>query len=80
MSIRTMELPSQLFEHWALQPEVLAEFARRFDTGERQFRKHWSNVSARPRSSVTASRACNMCRLRSPISRCTHAAISMAST
>lgn len=29
-----VELPSQLFEHWALQPEVLAEFARRFDTGE----------------------------------------------
>ena len=29
-----VELPSQLFEHWALQPEVLAEYARRYDTGE----------------------------------------------
>lgn len=29
-----VELPSQLMEHWALQPEVLAEFARRHDTGE----------------------------------------------
>jgi peptidyl-dipeptidase Dcp len=29
-----VELPSQLFEHWALEPEVLARHARHFATGE----------------------------------------------
>jgi peptidyl-dipeptidase Dcp len=29
-----VELPSQLFEHWLLQPEVLREFARHVETGE----------------------------------------------
>ncbi len=29
-----VELPSQLFEHWLLQPEVLARFARHAQTGE----------------------------------------------
>lgn len=29
-----VELPSQLFEHWALQPEVLQRHARHADTGE----------------------------------------------
>lgn len=29
-----VELPSQLFEHWALQPEVLARHARHIQTGE----------------------------------------------
>ncbi|MBK1616011.1 peptidase M3 [Rubrivivax gelatinosus] len=28
-----VELPSQLFEHWALEPEVLARHARHVDTG-----------------------------------------------
>ena len=29
-----VELPSQLFEHWALQPDVLTQHARHVDTGE----------------------------------------------
>jgi len=29
-----VELPSQLFEHWALEPEVLARHARHVETGE----------------------------------------------
>lgn len=29
-----VELPSQLFEHWALQPQVLAQHARHVQTGE----------------------------------------------
>ena len=29
-----VELPSQIFEHWALEPEVLARHARHFATGE----------------------------------------------
>ena len=29
-----VELPSQLFEHWALEPEVLKRHARHVDTGE----------------------------------------------
>jgi peptidyl-dipeptidase Dcp len=28
-----VELPSQLFEHWAFHPDVLAKFARHFETG-----------------------------------------------
>jgi peptidyl-dipeptidase Dcp len=28
-----VEFPSQMFEHWLLQPEVLGEFARHVDTG-----------------------------------------------
>jgi peptidyl-dipeptidase Dcp len=28
-----VELPSQLFEHWALEPTVLAQYARHVDTG-----------------------------------------------
>ena len=29
-----VELPSQLYEHWLLQPEVLSRFARHYETGE----------------------------------------------
>lgn len=29
-----VELPSQLYEHWALEPQVLTEHARHFQTGE----------------------------------------------
>ena len=29
-----VELPSQLFEHWLLQPEVLRRFARHYETGQ----------------------------------------------
>jgi peptidyl-dipeptidase Dcp len=29
-----VELPSQLYEHWLLQPEVLSRFARHHETGE----------------------------------------------
>ncbi|MGE0205242.1 MAG: M3 family metallopeptidase [Hyphomicrobiaceae bacterium] len=29
-----VELPSQLYEHWLLQPEVLARFARHYETGQ----------------------------------------------
>ncbi len=29
-----VELPSQIMEHWATQPEVLAMYARHFETGE----------------------------------------------
>jgi hypothetical protein len=29
-----VELPSQLYEHWLEEPEVLTRFARHFDTGE----------------------------------------------
>jgi peptidyl-dipeptidase Dcp len=28
-----VEFPSQLYEHWAMRPEVLAEYARHFETG-----------------------------------------------
>lgn len=29
-----VELPSQIMEHWAIEPEVLREYARHIDTGE----------------------------------------------
>jgi len=29
-----VELPSQLFEHWLKEPEVLRRFARHYQTGE----------------------------------------------
>jgi peptidyl-dipeptidase Dcp len=52
-----VELPSQLFENWALEPQVLARHARHFETGEpmpaalmekltraRQFDQAWATV------------------------------------
>ncbi|WP_163478981.1 M3 family metallopeptidase, partial [Klebsiella pneumoniae] len=29
-----VELPSQLYEHWQEQPQVLQQFARHYQTGE----------------------------------------------
>ncbi len=29
-----MELPSQIMEHWAFEPEVLKMYARHYETGE----------------------------------------------
>lgn len=52
-----VELPSQIFENWALEPEVLQKHARHFETGEpapaallkklksaRQFNQAWATI------------------------------------
>ena len=34
MLFRSVELPSQIHEHWAMEPELLKSFARHYKTGE----------------------------------------------